>query len=70
MPAVDYRLPDGLSWAELETVLRLAIDDGSVVGIEITIFNPTLDPDGTITEALVACLVRALSDDDTSLTTR
>ena len=70
MPAVDYRLPGGLSWAELETVLRLAIDDGRVVGIEITIFNPTLDPDGTITQALVACLVRALSDDDTSLTTR
>jgi len=70
MPAVDYRLPDGLSWAELETVLRMAIDDGRVVGIEITIFNPTLDPDGTITEALVACLVRALSDDNTSLTTR
>ena len=47
MPAVDYRLPDGLSWSELDTVLRLAIDTGSVVGLEITIFNPTLDRDGT-----------------------
>jgi arginase len=60
MPAVDYRLPDGLSWSELETVLRLAIDTGSVVGLEITIFNPTLDPDGTIAQDLVTCLVRAL----------
>ena len=60
MPAVDYRLPDGLSWAELETVLRLATDGGAVIGVEITIFNPTLDPDGSIAEALVACLVRAL----------
>ena len=60
MPAVDYRLPDGLSWPELETVLRLAIDAGRVVGLEITIFNPTLDPDGTIARELVACLVRAL----------
>jgi arginase len=54
-------LPDGLSWAELETVLRLAIDSGRVVGVEITIFNPTLDPDGSIAQALVACLVRALT---------
>jgi arginase len=60
MPAVDYRLPGGLSWPELETVLRLAIDTGSVVGLEITIFNPTLDPDGTIARDLVTCLVRAL----------
>jgi arginase len=60
MPAVDYRLPGGLSWAELETVLRLAIDGGRVVGVEITIFNPTLDSHGTIAQALVACLARAL----------
>ena len=60
MPAVDYRLPDGLSWAELETVLRQAIDGGRVVGVEVTIFNPTLDADGTIAQALVACLGRAL----------
>jgi arginase len=60
MPAVDYRLPGGLSWSELETVLRLAIDAGPVVGLEVTIFNPTLDPDGTIAHDLVSCLVRAL----------
>jgi arginase len=43
MPAVDYRLPDGLSWTELGTVLRLAVGTGRVVGLEITIFNPALD---------------------------
>jgi arginase len=60
MPAVDYRLPGGLSWDELETVIRVAIDSGAVVGLEVTIFNPALDSDGSITRALVACLVRAL----------
>jgi arginase len=60
MPAVDYRLPDGLTWSELETVLRLAIDARRVVGLEITIFNPTLDPDGTIARDLATCLARAL----------
>jgi arginase len=60
MPAVDYRLPGGLSWVELETVLQLAVGTGRAVGLEVTIFNPALDTDGSITRALVACLVRAL----------
>ena len=46
MPAVDYRLPDGLSWEELTTVLRIAIASNGVVGLDVTIYNPKLDPDG------------------------
>jgi arginase len=61
MPAVDYRLPGGLQWDELVTVLRAAVASGDAVGVEITIFNPTLDSDGTITRDLVAHLGQALS---------
>jgi arginase len=61
MPAVDYRLPDGLRWDELDAVLRAAIATGAVVGIEVTIFNPALDPDGSIARALVGCLTGALA---------
>jgi arginase len=61
MPAVDYRLPGGLSWDELETVLRLAVGSGHAVGLEVTIFNPALDPDGSIARALVDCLGRGLA---------
>lgn len=60
MPAVDYRQPDGLSWDELERVIRLAIDSTRAVGLEITIFNAALDTDGSIAEALVSCLARSL----------
>jgi arginase len=60
MPAVDYRLPGGLSWDELEAVLRTSIENGRAAGLEVTIFNPSLDTDGTITPALVACLANAL----------
>src|SRR5215217_2147581 len=60
MPAVDYRLQDGLTWDELETVLATAIETGRVAGLEITIFNPVLDGDGAITRRLVASLVNAL----------
>jgi arginase len=61
MPAVDYRLPDGLSWGELTAVLRAAVASGRAAGLEVTIFNPTLDTDDRIARALVNTLVGALS---------
>lgn len=61
MPAVDYRLPDGLSWDELSGVLRAAVASPRAVGLGITIFNPTLDPDGRIVRRLVEALVTGLS---------
>lgn len=70
MPAVDYRLPGGLSWDELETVLRLAVDSGRAVGFEVTIFNPALDRDGSIARELVGCLARGIADHDRRLSQR
>jgi arginase len=61
MPAVDYRLPAGLNWDELTAVLRVALASDRAVGLEITIFNPTLDADGRIALALVDALVAGLS---------
>lgn len=61
MPAVDYRLPGGLTWDELETALRVAAGSSWAVGLEVTIFNPTLDDDGSIADALVRCLTRSLT---------
>jgi arginase len=51
-------LPGGLSWAEVETVLRTALPRAA--GMEITIFNPALDPDGAIATALVRMLYRVV----------
>ncbi|MDQ0576703.1 arginase [Agromyces albus] len=62
MPAVDYRAPGGLTWDELEHVLRVAIDSRHAVGLDVTIFNPRLDGDGSIARALVDCLGRSLRD--------
>jgi arginase len=61
MPAVDYRLADGLSWRELTTVLATAVASDRALGLDVTIFNPTLDPDQRIAHALVDALVAALS---------
>ncbi|MFI5555817.1 arginase family protein [Streptomyces sp. NPDC051738] len=61
MPAVDYRQPDGLTWDELESVLRTALADARAVGLDVTIFNPRLDPDGRLAARLAECLRRGLS---------
>jgi arginase len=61
MPAVDYRLPGGLTWAELEIVLRTAMSSGHAVGLDVAIFNPRLDPDGRIAVRLAECLRHGLS---------
>jgi arginase len=60
MPAVDYRMPGGLSWEELIKVLQVAIGSGRVAGLDITIFNPKLDEDGTIAAAFVDALIEGL----------
>jgi arginase len=59
MPAVDYRMPGGLSWEELVAVLRASVSGGAV-GVNVTIFNPKLDSDGAIARALVEALARGL----------
>jgi arginase len=56
MPAVDYRMPDGLSWDELVAILRTAIASGKALGIDVTIFNPKLDEDGAIARRFVEAL--------------
>jgi arginase len=60
MPAVDYRLPGGLSWEELATAVRIAMQSNRAVGFEVTIYNPKLDPDGAGARGLVDVIGNAL----------
>jgi arginase len=62
MPAVDYRHPGGLTWAELERICRTALHSGRALGLDLTIFNPTLDPTQTIAQRLVDFLADVLTD--------
>jgi arginase len=62
MPAVDYRLGGGgLSFSELSELLRTIFASDRAVGMDITIFNPRLDLDGSITRKFVLSLVQGLS---------
>ena len=60
MPAVDYRMPGGVSWQELATILQVAIASGRAIGLNVTIFNPKLDVDGSIAAAFVDALATGL----------
>lgn len=61
MYAVDYRLPGGIAFSELSNLLRLLLLSKKAVGISITIFNPTLDKDGSIARNFVSSIVEGLS---------
>jgi arginase len=62
MPAVDYRLGGGgLSFSELSELLKILVASDRAVGMDITIFNPLLDLDGSITRRFVSSLVQGLS---------
>lgn len=58
-PAVDYRLPDGLSFDEAGHILRRLIQTGKAAGMSVTIFNPSLDKEGRIAAKVVDCLAYA-----------
>ena len=46
LPAVDYPQPGGLDWAQLAALLQPLVRSPALVGMDITILNPTLDPSG------------------------
>jgi arginase len=53
MPAVDSRQLGGITYNELEVILAELIASPSSVGMEITILDPDLDPDGSVIERFV-----------------
>ena len=60
MPAVDYRMPGGLSWEELTIALAAAVATPGAAGLEVCIYNPKLDPSRAAAKGLVGVLENAL----------
>ena len=62
MPAVDYRMEGGgLDFSELSELLRVLVSSGRGVGMSVTIFNPHLDPGGSIAGNFVSSIVAGLT---------
>ncbi len=58
-PAVDYRLPGGLSFQQVESLIQYLLRTDRVAGMSVTIFNPSLDNDGSIARSIKESLGRA-----------
>lgn len=60
MPAVDSPQPDGLSYEELRQLLDPFLMSDLVTGIQFTIFDPDLDPEGRYARELARAIADAL----------
>jgi len=60
MPAVDSPAPDGLDFDEFARLLRTFARAPLTVGLELTIFDPDLDPDGRLARRLVEAVAAGL----------
>jgi arginase len=60
MPAVDHHHPGGLTWEEAEDVLAFLLGAPGAVGMDITIYNPRLDPERELAARLVSLCGSAL----------
>ena len=60
MPAADAPDPGGLDYPQLVELLRPLVTDSACVGLQVTIYDPDLDPDGRYAAALADTLVEAI----------
>jgi arginase len=63
MPAVDLPLPGGLDWDELTGLLRPLAQNDALLGIDLTIYNPSRDPERRLAPRIVQLLADVLKAD-------
>jgi arginase len=62
LPAIDYPQAGGLDWTTLSALTRRALASPNVMGWDVTIYNPDLDPGGAGAERIVRYLAEVLGD--------
>ncbi|MFI9585260.1 arginase family protein [Streptomyces sp. NPDC052236] len=63
MPAVDSPDPDGLLPSEVTALLKALVRSERCVGLNVTVYDPDLDPEGSAGALLADLLVAALAED-------
>lgn len=61
LAAVDYPQPGGLGWSELTDLTTSAVRVGGLLGLDVTIYNPDLDPERSGAERIVRYLVETIA---------
>lgn len=60
LPAVDSPGTPGLTYEQLTRLLSRLRQTGRILGVDVTIYDPHLDPDSAYTPAIVGCVVAGL----------
>ncbi|HEX6224524.1 MAG TPA: arginase family protein [Chryseolinea sp.] len=60
-PAVDYRIPGGLSFKDCQGILNNLIQAHPTIGMSVTIFNPDLDSDEKVAKKIADLISNVLS---------
>src|SRR3954471_17903936 len=61
LPAVDAPSPGGIAFPELEILLAGLVDTPHCLGVEITVYDPDYDLDGSYAKEIVSTLVAGLA---------
>ena len=61
MPAVDSPHEDGMSWEELRQTLIALLSSGLASGMEVTIYDPDLDPTGEMGRKFTNTIISAFT---------
>jgi arginase len=69
LPAVDSPGSPGLDFAQLADLLARLVGTGRVIGLDVTIYDPELDPKGEYLPAIVDCLASGLAEGSASAPT-
>lgn len=61
MPAVDSPGSPGFTYAELAELVGRLLASGRIIGLDVAIYDPDLDPDGRHAPRIVKCLAEAFA---------
>jgi arginase len=53
LPAVDYQQPGGIDWNQLELLTTTSLKSGKIIGWNVTIYNPDMDPERSSAKRIV-----------------
>ncbi|MGR7001968.1 arginase family protein [Yinghuangia aomiensis] len=69
LPAVDTPGRPGLDYDQLARLAETLLGTGRVIGLDVSVYDPELDPDGTHAARIADCLATALAPITTAATT-